>query len=175
MSSRISAIGFVSTLVLAGCAGTEKAPPVAPGGNTQQAATKAEPAQKPAPAPTNVRVSKEIQEACSLADSEVYFDFDSARVRPTEDQALRKIVDCFVTGPLSGRAMVLVGHADPRGDEEYNLALGGSRSDAVARELVARNLKRSQVSTSSRGEMEATGTDEATWAKDRRVDVRLAY
>jgi peptidoglycan-associated lipoprotein len=68
-----------------------------------------------------------------------------------------------------------VGHADPRGDEEYNVALGGRRSDAVANELIARNLRRNQVSTTSRGEMDATGTNEAGWAQDRRVDVQLAY
>jgi hypothetical protein len=37
---------------------------------------------------------------------------------------------------------------------------------------VGRGMPSSKVSTSSRGEMDATGTDESTWAKDRRVDVR---
>jgi peptidoglycan-associated lipoprotein len=67
-----------------------------------------------------------------------------------------------------------VGHADPRGDEEYNLALGGRRADAVADALAQRRLSRNQISTTSRGEMEASGTDEPSWAKDRRVDVTLA-
>ena len=171
MSIRITAIGLASALVLAGCAGAEKPPPVAPAGNTQKAEAK----PKPKPEPTQIRISEEVRKACDLTDTEAYFDFDSAEIRPTEDRALKKIVECFSTGPLAGRAMALVGHADPRGDEEYNVALGGRRSDAVAKELVARNLKRSQVSTTSRGEMDAKGTDEESWAKDRRVDLQLAY
>ncbi len=172
MSLRILAVGLATTFALASCASPETPPPVAPAGNTQQ--PEAKPAKQTMP-PTSIQVSDEIRQACNLSDTEAYFDFDSARIRATEDQALKKIVDCFVTGPLSGREMVLVGHADPRGDEEYNVALGGRRSDAVARELIARNLKREQVSTSSRGEMEATGKNEAGWAKDRRVELQLAY
>ena len=69
--------------------------------------------------------------------------------------------------------MLVIGHADPRGDEEYNMALGGRRSDAVATTLIERNLRSTQISTSSRGEMDATGTSEGSWAEDRRVDVKL--
>ena len=172
MSFRIFAVGLATTLSLAGCAGKETPPPVAPAGNTE--APEAKPTRH-SMQPTSIHVSDDIRQACNLADTEAYFDFDSARIRTTEDVALKKIVDCFVSGPLAGREMVLVGHADPRGDDEYNLALGGRRSDAVAKEFVARNLKRRQISTSSRGEMEATGTNEAGWSKDRRVDVQLAH
>ena len=68
--------------------------------------------------------------------------------------------------------MQLVGHADPRGDDNYNLALGGKRADSVKHVIVSRGMPATKVLTSSRGEMDATGNDESTWAKDRRVDVR---
>jgi peptidoglycan-associated lipoprotein len=70
--------------------------------------------------------------------------------------------------------MNLVGHADPRGEEEYNMVLGGRRADNVQHFLVSVGLPTGQAMTTSRGEMDATGTDEAGWAKDRRVDVVLA-
>jgi peptidoglycan-associated lipoprotein len=54
------------------------------------------------------------------------------------------------------------------------MTLGQARSDAVAAYLGDHGLNRSQVSTSSRGAMDATGRDETGWAHDRRVDVLLA-
>jgi peptidoglycan-associated lipoprotein len=70
--------------------------------------------------------------------------------------------------------MRLVGHADPRGGEEYNLVLGGSRADGVRTFLIDRGLAAGQVASTSRGEMDAKGRDESSWAEDRRVDIRLA-
>jgi peptidoglycan-associated lipoprotein len=69
--------------------------------------------------------------------------------------------------------MRLVGHADPRGDEEYNLVLGGRRSDAVKGYMTRAGLQDAQAQTTSRGEMDAEGTDESSWSNDRRVDVVL--
>jgi peptidoglycan-associated lipoprotein len=70
--------------------------------------------------------------------------------------------------------MRLVGHADPRGSDEYNLVLANSRADGVKIFLLSRGLRGQQMATTSRGEMDAKGTDEATWAADRRVDILLA-
>jgi peptidoglycan-associated lipoprotein len=86
---------------------------------------------------------------------------------------LKQLADCFSTGPLKGRQMRLVGHADPRGEPEYNLTLGGRRADNVKSFIAKQGLAEEQMSTTSRGEMDATGTDEASWARDRRVDVIL--
>jgi peptidoglycan-associated lipoprotein len=70
--------------------------------------------------------------------------------------------------------MRLVGHADPRGEPEYNMVLGGRRSDNVKSYLVRKGLPDAQAETTSRGEMDAVGTDDTTWAEDRRVDIALA-
>lgn len=59
------------------------------------------------------------------------------------------------------------------GEEEEN-GLGGQRADSVKQYVLDKGLDSQRVSTSSRGEMEARGTDESSWAADRRVDVRLA-
>ena len=87
---------------------------------------------------------------------------------------LNKLVTCFTTGKLSGRTMRLVGHADPRGEAEYNMVLGGKRADNVKVYLAAQGLPDRQEETTSRGEMDATGQDEPSWSEDRRVDVILA-
>jgi peptidoglycan-associated lipoprotein len=121
----------------------------------------------------SVAISDEIARACGLTQTEAYFAFDSARVDTRAAKVLRKLADCFAKGPLAGRGMRLVGHADPRGDEEYNLVLGGQRADSVARTLRQLGLPDNRMSTSSRDEMDDSGTDEASWGRDRRVDVLL--
>lgn len=120
-----------------------------------------------------VAVSRDIREACGLDDSQAFFAYDSAQVTARDQSFFRKLADCFVAGKLKGRAMHLVGHADPRGDTDYNYLLGQRRADGVRAAVVAAGLAASQISTTSRGEIEAQGRDEPSWAKDRRVDVLL--
>lgn len=163
----------LSSLVVA-CAGT---PP--------QPVQSAEPAATPtAPAPeqpkladdtsrSNIAISEDIRKACGLSDAEAFFAYNSANVREQDKAILTKLATCFSSGPLKGRRMQLVGHADPRGDEEYNYLLGQRRADNVKSAIVSAGLPDSSVSTTSRGENDATGTDDAGWAKDRRVDVLL--
>ncbi|MGH8311603.1 MAG: OmpA family protein, partial [Steroidobacteraceae bacterium] len=78
---------------------------------------------------------------------------------------LEKLATCFTKGRLAGKRMQLVGHADPRGETEYNLLLGGHRADNVKTFLVRVGMGARQIATSSRGEYEARGTNEASWAE----------
>lgn len=121
----------------------------------------------------NVNIADEIRRACGLTDAEAYFAYNSDRLRTRDAAVLDKLARCFKDGPLAGRTMRLVGRADRRGDEEYNLVLGGRRASTVQRVLVAQGLDSARVSVTSRGEMDAEGDDEAGWARDRRVDVLL--
>jgi peptidoglycan-associated lipoprotein len=169
--------GLASIILVAACAGEEPPPPQVP-------VSPPPPVVAPPPPPPAVKsddgsqaainISEDIRRACGITEAEAKFDFDSARIRQGDAPVLDKLVTCFTTGALAGRGMRLVGHADNRGDEEYNLVLGGRRSDAVKRYMVGAGLKDAQAQTTSRGEMDAEGTDEASWANDRRVDVVLA-
>jgi peptidoglycan-associated lipoprotein len=173
----VTALLSLGIAVTAGCA-AEQTPPAAPGGPMQQPVTAAPTAVQTAedskdPGKATIAVSDEIRAACGVDETDAYFAYDSARINARARQILGKIARCFKDGPLAGKSMRLVGHADPRGDEEYNLLLGGRRADSVKGTLEDSGLSGSRVSTTSRGEMEATGTDEESWAKDRRVDVLL--
>jgi len=163
-----------SLILLAACGSDPKPVAQAPA-PPPAAAEPAPPPEKAGDVPTrsNINISEDIKKACGLTDSDAYFAFDSANVRPQDRAVLQKLAACFSTGPLKGRTMRLVGHADPRGDEEYNMVLGGRRADNVKNAIVDAGLASSKIATTSRGEMDATGTDEAGWEKDRRVDVML--
>jgi peptidoglycan-associated lipoprotein len=170
---------FLAAMAAFACGADPQPPPAAP---LPTAAPPPEPAPTPPPPEkpgddprqSTINVSDEIKAACGITDAEAKFAFDSAKVRSGDQPVLNKLVQCFTTGKLSGRTMRLVGHADPRGEAEYNMVLGGKRADNVKSYLVAQGLAERQSETTSRGEMDSTGTDESTWAEDRRVDVILA-
>ena len=85
-----------------------------------------------------------------------------------------KVASCLTIGPLRGRTAQIVGRTDPRGTEEYNLGLGTRRADSVVQYPQHRGVSPGQLSQTTRGALDATGTDEAGWRDDRRVDLRLA-
>jgi peptidoglycan-associated lipoprotein len=132
------------------------------------------PPQPPdSPTASAVHISEEITSACGIAAPDAFFAFDSAHVRQSEDNVLNQVATCFKTGPLKGRSVKLVGHADPRGGSDYNMTLGQSRADSVAQYLVGKGMDKAKTESSSRGAMDATGGDEPSWARDRRVDMML--
>ena len=125
------------------------------------------------PKKSNINISDEIRKACGITDAEAFFAYDSANVREQDKAVLTKLATCFTTGPLKGREMRLVGHADNRGEEDYNMLLGQKRSDNVKDAIVSAGMTAAKALTTSRGELDATGTDEGSWQKDRRVDIVL--
>ena len=173
-----AAIVLFSTAIAAGCASDPPPAPAAPTA-TVAATPPAPPGQKTLEKPDddpnklNINISDEIRKACGITDTEAFFAYDSANVRPQDKGILKKLADCFSTGPLKGRELRLVGHADPRGEEEYNMVLGGRRADNVKSAIAGQGLSAAKIATTSRGKLDATGTDESSWAKDRRVDVVL--
>jgi peptidoglycan-associated lipoprotein len=128
-------------------------------------------------APT-VAVSEDLVLACKLrlADnaSSPRFDFDRAELSEADRAVLAKLASCLTTGPLRGRSLQLTGRTDPRGEPQYNMVLGASRASGVADALASLGLDRGHVATTSRGELDATGTDEPSYRDDRRVDITLA-
>jgi peptidoglycan-associated lipoprotein len=166
-------------LVATGCAAKTVPPPASAFGQQPDtsAAALAAPAAAPADAPSStnssVRIEDRILRACGDIPS-ARFAFDSAGIKPDAAAALDAVARCFAQGPLAGRSMRLVGHADPRGETDYNLGLGQRRAGAVAAYIGQHGVAPSHLATTSRGAFDATGTDDEGWSRDRRVDVLLA-
>lgn len=161
-------------LTVLGCGGAAKPPEAkAPTEATATAAAQPAPAAASSSSASTVSISDEIRTRCGIADEDAYFAFDSAHLTSNDHTPLDLVVKCFTSGPLKGRSLKLVGRADPRGGTDYNIALGQSRADAVGQYLAMRGLGKAKAQSTSRGAMDATGTDEASWQKDRRVDLLL--
>src|SRR5580700_5163836 len=161
---------------LSACAGDTPPPKAADTAKTPPAT--AAPSHLPPQAPDSptasaVRISDEIVKACGINEPDAYFAFDSANIRPEDSKVLQQVVTCFTGGPLKGRTLKLVGHADPRGDSDYNMTLGQSRADSVAGYMRSKGMDKAKTESTSRGAMDATGSDDPSWARDRRVDLML--
>lgn len=111
-----------------------------------------------------------VAEICGVAQTQVYFDYDSATLDPETEAMIAALARCFATGPLKDRSLEVVGHADPRGDDIYNNELGESRAESVAQVLLRNGLPGERLSVRSSGEALAH-SDAARWPEDRRVDI----
>jgi peptidoglycan-associated lipoprotein len=165
------------TVLAAGCASGPKPAPttaLAPPAAGEAASPPAAPAPPETAPPTmsSVHIEERIIHACGDLPR-AHFAFDSAKIQPDASAALTALASCFSTGPLAGKGMRLVGHADPRGEAEYNLALGQRRAGSVAAFEEEHGVGVSHLTATSRGAFDATGLDEEGWARDRRVDVFL--
>ncbi|MBW2535255.1 MAG: OmpA family protein [Deltaproteobacteria bacterium] len=97
----------------------------------------------------------------------IYFAFDSSEITEEMRRVLENNYDCLLK---RGGKVTLEGHCDPLGTTEYNMALGERRAQTTRKLFTALGIERSDVKVVSKGEEEATGTNESGWAKDRRVD-----
>jgi peptidoglycan-associated lipoprotein len=167
-------LALVTSLV-ASCAATPAPPPRV---DARAGAANATPVpaltQKPDASATrsSVVIEERILRACGDIPS-AHFAFDSSQIQPDAASALDALGRCFGAGPLAGKSLRLVGHADPRGETEYNLGLGQRRAGSLGAYLTTHGISPSHLTMTSRGAFDATGTDEEGWARDRRVDVLL--
>ncbi len=122
-----------------------------------------------------LNVSDDIQRACNLQDPGLSpkFDYDSADVSDAEKNLLGQIAKCLTTGPLKGKSVMLTGRADARGEQEYNMSLGHNRAQRVRGYLSSQGVGEDKMFETSRGALDAVGSDEMGYAKDRRVDIEL--
>jgi len=111
--------------------------------------------------------SASTQSAPGLAT--VYFDFDAWSVNAANRELLRTNAKAIAANPAWGK-LVVEGHCDDRGSEEYNLVLGKRRADEVVGYLVDLGIPRSRLTSTSFGEARpaVTGSDEDAWRWNRR-------
>ena len=100
----------------------------------------------------------------------VFFGLDRAAVAAPERPKLQAAIKWLQDNPEKN--LVLVGHCDWRGTAEYNLSLGDRRANATKKYLVSIGVAADKLDTLSKGSLEAAkNADDATMAKDRRVEL----
>jgi peptidoglycan-associated lipoprotein len=97
----------------------------------------------------------------------VYFGFDQDALDSSARNAIQANVTCM--RQRGAGSVHVTGHTDPRGTEEYNLALGDRRARSVVEYMSSLGVDSSTLSSSSMGEEMASGSDEGSWSRDRKA------
>jgi peptidoglycan-associated lipoprotein len=110
-------------------------------------------------------VNQELQRRGFSPD--VYFNYDEASLSDDTRAKLARNADLLKTTQL---LVTIEGHADDRGTNEYNLALGDRRANAVRDYLTSLGVDASRLRTLSYGEERpvCTEVDESCWSQNRR-------
>ncbi len=178
-------VGWLGTvaiaLIIAGC-GSKAEPEPAPEPEPQVEDTRDEEAERAAreaeearrlAAEEARRREAERNRVVSIITERVFFDFDRSDIRSDMESVLQRKVSVLREYP--GVVVRIEGHADERGSNEYNLALGQRRAEAVRRYLLSYGLEAGRLATISYGEERplVRASNEQAWAQNRRDDFAI--
>jgi peptidoglycan-associated lipoprotein len=178
-SFRLCTTLLAAVLIAGACAKKkpEMPPPAAPPPPTVQATPQAPPPPPPPPpAPQPKPPTEDEVFASKTLDQlntekplgDVFFAYDSTELTEDARASLQKNADWMKRW---GNTKVMVeGHADSRGTNEYNLALGERRADAARDYLVSLGLPTDRITIVSKGEEQpfCTEENESCWQQNRR-------
>ena len=103
----------------------------------------------------------------------IYFDFDKSDLRSEAQSSLDAKIPLFQANP--GMRIRISGHADNRGSDEYNVALGQRRASAAKQYLVQHGISEDRIEIVSYGEERPTCTesDESCYQQNRRDEFEI--
>ena len=141
-------------------------------GGTQDASTRVTVNPKPVAAVVTPQPSEADLFAKNVKD--VFFDFNKANVRPDEVPATNNDASFLVQH--SDIKVMVEGHCDDRGSEEYNLALGDKRAHSLQQQLEQQGVTADRIQTISYGKEKpfCSQDDEQCWQANRRDHIGLA-
>jgi peptidoglycan-associated lipoprotein len=107
----------------------------------------------------------------------VHFDFDQIKIKPDYRELLRQQSACVMQALEARGDMILQieGHADERGSDEYNIALGHRRANAIANSITAylTNPELTQIISYGEEFPLVRQSNKNAWARNRRVEFTL--
>ena len=127
---------------------------------------------EPPPPPPETNVSDTNISDVTVDIPPIYFDLDDSSIRSEFEPALEAGAEVL---RQSGGSIVIEGHCDERGSDEYNVALGERRANAVRSYLYNLGVPSDQMSAVSYGEARpaVSGTGETAWQLNRRAQITV--
>jgi peptidoglycan-associated lipoprotein len=156
----VSLIALAAAATLGAC--SKKAPEQLPPAPVDQTSG-------PSTAPAGAVPGSQEDFVASVMSDTVHFDTDLSDVRDQDKAVLQSQAQWL--GRYPGKRITIEGHADERGTREYNIALGERRANATKNYLASLGVDPARMSTISYGKERpvALGSDEASWAQNRRA------
>ena len=118
-----------------------------------------------------MQVQPEVGKSIRLDN--IHFDLDKATLKAESEPELNNLVDLLTDYPLMH--IMIEGHTDDQGTEDYNLKLSDDRAKAVVNYLVGKKIDKERLTWKGYGETRPLkpNTDEAGRAVNRRVEFRV--
>ncbi|KPF93845.1 hypothetical protein IP81_01530 [Novosphingobium sp. AAP83] len=152
------------TLGLSACATTPKELPPEPGTTAPT-----QPTSPPMQQPTGPVPGSQADFLASVMSDMINFDTDRYNIDASDQGILQSQAQWL--GRYPAKSITIEGHADERGTRDYNIALGDRRANAAKNYLASLGIDPSRISVVSYGKERplAIGSDEESWAKNRRA------
>ncbi|RMG75487.1 MAG: peptidoglycan-associated lipoprotein Pal [Nitrospirae bacterium] len=115
------------------------------------------------------KVARITEEEKAEIFKDIHFDFDRYDIREDDRPTLKRIADWLIEHP--DVKLIIEGHCDERGTNEYNLGLGDRRASAAKQYLLTLGVSSSRLQTVSYGEERPLCTEhnEDCWWRNRRA------
>jgi len=168
MTARTATVLTVAAMVaLAGCA--HKKPKTLPPPPPESTAPSNDTGASSGPVGSSIVPGSRADFLQQVGTDTVHFDTDKSDVNSEGQGILAQQAKWLVAHPQV--RVTLEGHCDERGTREYNLALGDRRATSAKNTLVAAGVSPDRINTISYGKERpvATGSDESSWAQNRRA------
>ena len=130
--------------------------------------------------PTEVEFPSDIEAANRFAQErgyirDAFFNYDESTLDDAAQSALSTSATWLKSPQGAGYKLLVEGHCDERGTEQYNLALGDRRANIARDYLVTLGVDASRIRTVSYGEERPfeEGHDDNAWAQNRRAHLVL--
>jgi len=103
---------------------------------------------------------------------EIYFDYNSATITPKAEPQLNELGDALRSSRLENSVVVLSGHTDAKGGDEYNQQLSQRRAEAVKKYLVEKlKISADNLSSAGYGKRDLKNKADPFAAENRRVEI----
>lgn len=120
-------------------------------------------------------ISKEDVKKITQIASKIYFETNSAKLKPVSSGQLDALVD--ILKKYDAANLVIEGHTDDVGNDDYNMELSQKRTESVKNYLMSKGILEARLTAKGYGETKPVADNKTASgkSKNRRVELKTSY